>query len=234
MFKALPAVIGCLVLVAGCNQQKVAEPKLDNEKNKASYTIGVQMGMQLAPQKDELDMDSIMLGFNHAFNDSELKMTQEDMQTTMQSFQQTLMAKQQAKMKEAGDKNAKEGEAFLAENKNKEGVTTLDSGLQYKVLKSGDGESPTAEDTVVTHYRGTLVNGEEFDSSYNRGQPVTFPVSGVIKGWTEALQKMKVGDKWELYVPPELAYGERGAGPKIGPNSVLVFEVELLDIKKDK
>ena len=147
-------------------------------------------------------------------------------------FQQEIQNKQIAKMKEASEKNAKEGAAFLAENKNKEGVITLESGLQYKVLKSGDGPSPKETDTVVTHYRGNLINGEIFDSSYKRGQPATFPVSGVIAGWTEALQKMKVGDKWQLFIPSNLAYGENGAGQKIGPNEVLIFELELLEIKK--
>jgi FKBP-type peptidyl-prolyl cis-trans isomerase FklB len=135
-------------------------------------------------------------------------------------------------LKTAGDANKKEGEAFLAENKKKDGVKTLKSGLQYKIIKAGTGASPKAEDTVVTHYRGNLINGQVFDSSYTRGQPATFPVSGVIKGWTEALQKMKVGGKWQLFIPSDLAYGDHGAGQVIGPNAVLIFEIELLEIKK--
>jgi FKBP-type peptidyl-prolyl cis-trans isomerase FklB len=134
-------------------------------------------------------------------------------------------------MKAQGEKNKKEGEAFLAENKKKEGVKTLPSGLQYKVIKEGTGKSPKATDKVSTHYRGTLIDGTEFDSSYKRGQPATFPVNGVIPGWTEALQLMKVGSKWQLFIPSKLAYGERGAPPVIGPYSVLIFTVELLAIK---
>ena len=151
--------------------------------------------------------------------------------------QKQMQAKQQEKLKEAGDANKKEGEAFLAANKGKEGVVILPSGLQYKILKEGAGPKPTASDSVVCNYRGTLINGAEFDSSYKRGQPATFPVSGVIKGWTEALQLMAVGSKWQLFIPSELAYGERGAGADIGPSSTLIFEVELLSIEdksKDK
>ena len=129
------------------------------------------------------------------------------------------------------EKNLKDGEAFLAENKKKDGIVTTDSGLQYKIIKSGDGPSPKPEDTVTTHYRGTLIDGREFDSSHKRGQPASFPVKGVIKGWTQALLMMKVGDKWELYVPPELAYGDQQRGEVIEPNSTLVFEIELLEIK---
>jgi FKBP-type peptidyl-prolyl cis-trans isomerase len=138
-------------------------------------------------------------------------------------------------MQAVGDANRKQGDAFLAENKGKEGVVTLSSGLQYKILSAGTGPKPTTSDSVVCNYRGTLVNGTEFDSSYKRGQPATFPVSGVIKGWTEALQLMPVGSKWQLFVPSELAYGERGTGADIGPYAVLIFEVELLSIQsKDK
>ena len=139
--------------------------------------------------------------------------------------------KQEEKMKLAGDANQKEGAAFLAANKTKEGVVTTSSGLQYKVLKQGDGPKPTATDSVVCNYKGTLINGTEFDSSYKRGQPATFPVNGVIKGWTEALQLMPTGSKWQLFVPADLAYGARGAGQDIGPNATLIFEVELLSIQ---
>jgi FKBP-type peptidyl-prolyl cis-trans isomerase len=139
--------------------------------------------------------------------------------------------KQQAKMQVAGDANKKEGEAFLADNKSKEGVVALPSGLQYKVLKEGNGPKPTATDSVVCNYRGTLINGTEFDSSTKHGGPATFPVNGVIKGWTEALQLMPVGSKWQLFVPPDLAYAERGAGGDIGPNATLIFEVELVSIQ---
>lgn len=230
MFKAFPAVIGCIGLMASFST--LAEAKLDSQKNKASYTIGVQMGMQLSQQKNDIDMNSVIEGFKDAFSGTKPQLSMEEMQQAMQTFQQKVRDEQMAKMKELGDRNAKEGAAFLEKNKEKEGVKTLKSGLQYKVLKTGDGASPKASDTVVTHYRGTLINGEVFDSSYKRGEPATFPVSGVIKGWTEALQKMKVGGKWKLFVPADLAYGERGAGKTIGPNAVLIFEIELLEIKK--
>ena len=230
MLKAFPAVIGCLGLIASFSS--MAETKLESQKDKASYTIGIQMGMQLSQQKDEIDMNSVIQGFTDAFSGKQPQLSMEQMQQAMAEFQQSIQAKQMARMKEIGDKNAKEGAAFLAENKNKPGVKTLPSGLQYKVITEGKGEIPKATDTVVTHYRGNLINGEVFDSSHKRGQPATFPVSGVIKGWTEALQKMKVGSKWQLFIPAELAYGEHGAGQMIGPNAVLIFEIELLEIKK--
>ena len=230
MIKAFPAVIGCIGLMASFTS--MAETKLNTQKEKASYTIGVQMGMQLSQQKEEIDMNSVIQGFTDAFSGNKPQLTMEEMQQVMTAFQQDIQAKQMAKMKALGDKNAKEGAAFLAENKKKKGVKTTESGLQYKVLKSGNGETPKATDTVVTHYRGTLIDGKVFDSSYKRGQPATFPVNGVIKGWTEALQKMKVGDKWQLFIPAELAYGPQGAGNMIGPNAVLIFEIELLEIKK--
>jgi FKBP-type peptidyl-prolyl cis-trans isomerase FklB len=145
-----------------------------------------------------------------------------------------MMAKQQELAKIVGEKNQKEGEAFLAENKKKEGVITLPSGLQYKVIKAGSGNKPKATDTVSVHYQGTLVNGTEFDSSYRRGQPVSFPVNGVIPGWTEALQLMEAGAKWQIVIPSNLAYGDRGAGPQIGPNATLIFEIELISIQEPK
>ncbi len=157
-------------------------------------------------------------------------MTEDELQKTMSVFQTELMKKQADAAKVAGERNMKEGESFLAENKKKEGVMTLPSGLQYRSLKTGDGKLPKIDDTVICHYRGTLVNGTEFDSSYKRNQPATFPVKGVIKGWTEALQMMPVGSKWQLFIPPELAYGATGGGP-IEPNATLIFEVELLSIK---
>jgi FKBP-type peptidyl-prolyl cis-trans isomerase len=158
-------------------------------------------------------------------------MTEDEARAAMMAVQTELRKKQQEKMQEAGAANKKEGESFLAANKTKDDVVTLPSGLQYKILTQGTGPKPTASDSVVCNYRGTLINGAEFDSSYKRGQPATFPVGGVIKGWTEALQLMPVGSKWQLFVPSDLAYGERGSGPNIGPDSTLVFEVELLSIE---
>jgi len=152
----------------------------------------------------------------------------------MTTFRAEMMKKQQAKATEASDTNKQVGQKFLAANKAKEGVVTLPSGLQYKIIKQGDGPKPTASDTVVTNYRGTLIDGTEFDSSYKRGEPATFPVGQVIKGWTEALQLMPVGSKWQLYIPSDLAYGERSPGGEIGPNSTLIFDIELLSIQDNK
>ncbi len=158
-------------------------------------------------------------------------MTEDQAKAALTEVQNEMRKKQQAQMQEAGEVNKKEGDAFLAANKGKDGIVALPSGLQYKILTAGTGPKPTVADTVVCNYRGTLINGTEFDSSYKRGQPATFPVSGVIKGWTEALPLMPVGSKWQLFIPAELAYGERSPGPEIGPNSTLIFEVELLSIQ---
>lgn len=226
--KLYSGIICSLILIGGCSAE--ADDKLETTKDKASYTIGVQLGSQMAQTKDDIDIDKVMLGLKESFAGKEPRLKKEDMMAAMKEFQQEIQQKQQAKMAEAAGKNAKEGEAFLAENKKKEGVVTLPSGLQYKVITAGKGKSPKASDTVVTHYRGSLIDGKVFDSSYDRGEPVTFPVNGVIPGWTEALQKMKVGDKWQLFIPANLAYGEHGSGP-IGPNSVLIFDIELLEVK---
>ena len=239
MLKTTPkliAGIGLVTLLSACNQQVTAAKdesvKLDNQANKASYSIGVQMGAQMAPMKDLLNQDAIIMGFKDTISGTEPKLSAEEMQTAMQGFQKTIMDKQQAEKNAASASNGAEGEKFLAENKTKDGVTTTASGLQYKVVNAGTGETPKATDTVVTHYSGTLISGKVFDSSYKRNSPATFPVNGVIKGWTEALQLMKVGAKWQLFIPADLAYGERGAGANIGPNQVLIFEIELLEIKK--
>jgi len=169
-----------------------------------------------------------------ALADGKTLMTEEESRAAIAELQAESRKKQEEKMQLAGDANKKEGEAFLEANKTKEGVVTLPSGLQYKILQAGTGPIPTSADSVVCNYRGTLINGKEFDSSYKRGQPATFPVSGVIKGWTEALKLMPVGSKWQLFVPADLAYGARGAGPDIGPNSTLIFEVELISIQAKK
>jgi FKBP-type peptidyl-prolyl cis-trans isomerase FklB len=161
-------------------------------------------------------------------------MTDDEAKAVLTGLQGELQKKQEAMMSAMGSANKKEGDAFLAANKSKDGVVALPSGLQYKILTKGSGPKPSAGDTVVCNYRGTLINGKEFDSSYKRGQPASFPVAGVIKGWTEALQLMPVGSKWELFVPSDLAYGDRGAGPDIGPGSTLIFEVELISIQGKK
>ncbi len=238
MLKAIPTAvvsIGLTVLLTACNHESGStekEIKLDNQTNKASYSIGLQFGSQISKIKDMVNQDAIILGFKDSLSDAEPKMTTEEMQTTMQAFQKTMMEAQQAKQAELAASGKSEGEKFLAENKKKEGITTTESGLQYQVITEGKGDSPKASDTVVTHYTGTTIDGKVFDSSHKRNAPATFPVNGVIKGWTEALQLMKTGAKWKLFIPSELAYGERGAGANIGPNQVLIFEIELLEIKK--
>jgi FKBP-type peptidyl-prolyl cis-trans isomerase len=210
---------------------------LKTQEDKFSYAIGMKMGANFKKQSVPVDANILARGVKDALAGGTTLLTDEEAQAAIMEVQKQMQAKQQEKLKEAGDANKKEGEAFLAANKGKEGVVTLPSGLQYKILKEGAGPKPTASDSVVCNYRGTLINGTEFDSSYKRGQPATFPVSGVIKGWTEALQLMAVGSKWQLFIPSELAYGERGAGADIGPSSTLIFEVELLSIEdksKDK
>jgi FKBP-type peptidyl-prolyl cis-trans isomerase FklB len=192
--------------------------------------MGLNLGNSLIRQPFEVDMDIFMKGFTDAVKKRKPLMTDQEMRDTEIVFQKEMGEKQAQMMKTAGEKNKKEGEAFLAENKKKEGVKVLPSGLQYKVIKEGTGAIPKATDSATVNYNGTLIHGTEFDSSYKRGQPATFQVNGVIKGWTEALQLMKAGSKWQLFVPSDLAYGEKGAGPQIGPNAVLIFEVELLSI----
>ena len=205
---------------------------LTTDKQKASYAIGMNWGTGLHRQGIDLDTPALLQGMKDALAGGKTLMTEEEASAALKKLSSELQAKQQAKAKEEEASNAKEGAAFLAANKSKPGVVTLPSGLQYKILKEGSGPKPTATDTVVCNYRGTLVNGTEFDSSFKRNEPATFPVSGVIKGWTEALQLMGVGSKWQLFIPPDMAYGARGTpnGP-IGPNSTLIFEVELLSIK---
>ncbi len=213
-------------------QQPGAQLNLPDNRTKASYIIGTNIGGQMKADDLNLDLNALMKGIQDGMAGAPPAMTQEEMQKVMTAFRQEVEAIQAKKAAVAGGANKDEGLKFLAANKAQPGVTTLPSGLQYKVLKQGNGPSPKPTDQVTTHYRGTLINGKVFDSSYDRGQPATFPVNGVIKGWTEALQLMKVGDKWQLYVPSELAYGERSAGQDIGPNSVLIFEVELISIGK--
>ncbi|HEY3277200.1 MAG TPA: FKBP-type peptidyl-prolyl cis-trans isomerase [Syntrophorhabdaceae bacterium] len=204
---------------------------LKTPKEKLSYSIGVDIGNTIKRQQIETDPSVLAQGLKDAVSGSKLLLTDQEMREIMVAFQKDMVAKQTEMLKKVGETNKKEGDAFLAENKKKPGVVTLPDGLQYKVIKEGTGKMPKATDTVTVQYRGTLVNGSEFDSSFKRGEPATFQVSGVIPGWTEALQKMKTGSKWQLFVPPNLAYGERGAGNIIGPNSTLIFEVELVSIK---
>jgi len=214
-----------------------SNPAFKSEKDKVSYAIGMNVGRNLQRSSIDVDPAIVAKGIQDTLAGKTV-MTEAEAQTTLTQLQTDLRKKQEEKAQQAGEANQKEGEAFLAANKSKPGVVTLPSGLQYKILTAGTGPKPTATDSVVCQYRGTLINGTEFDSSYKRGEPATFPVNGVIKGWTEALQLMQVGSKWQLFIPADLAYGTRGAGPDIGPNSTLIFEVELVSIKgkdtKDK
>ena len=225
----LSMVLGIVLLVSQANAEE--KKALQTTKEKQGYSIGVDMGNRLKSNALDIDTDSLAQGLKDALSGGKLLLTEQEMKETLAGLQKELMEKQAERTKQIAEKNKKEGEAFLAANKTKEGVKTLPSGLQYKVIKEGTGKTPKAEDTVVTNYRGTLTDGTEFDSSYKRGQPATFPVKGVIPGWTEALQLMKEGSKWELFIPSNLAYGERGAGNVIGPNATLIFEIELISVK---
>lgn len=208
---------------------------LKTQKDKTSYAMGMNVGTGLRKQSIDIDPEILARGLRDAFSNGKTLLTEEEARTVLTQLQSDMRKKQQELAQQAGEANKKQGLAFLEANKTKDGVVALPSGLQYKVLQEGTGPKPTATDSVVCNYRGTLLDNTEFDSSYKRGQPATFPVTGVIKGWTEALQLMPVGSKWQLFVPAELAYGERGAGGQIGPNATLIFEVELVSIQsKDK
>ncbi len=191
----------------------------------------MNIARRLKDQPVDLDNAALVQGFKDELSGGKAQLTDDQAETELKQLSAEADLKQQQQQQKAAEANMKEGQDFLAANKAKEGVVALPSGLQYKVEKQGTGPKPTAGDTVVCNYRGTFLNGQEFDSSYKRGQPATFPVSGVIKGWTEALQLMPVGSKWQLFIPADLAYGTRGAGGVIGPNQTLIFEVELLSIK---
>lgn len=220
------AFFGCASLAQAQNEKS----QLKDQKQKVSYGIGYNLGQNL--MRDNLDLDPQVLakGIMDAMTKQKPQMTEDEIRSTLLAFQQQLQKDAQAKMQKAAQANVAKGKKFLADNAKKEGVKTTKSGLQYKVIKSGSGKTPKLDDRVTTHYRGTLIDGTEFDSSYKRNQPATFPVNGVIGGWTEALQLMKEGDKWQLFIPSDLAYGERGSGPDIGPNEVLIFDIELLKV----
>jgi len=226
------AVLGVLFLAVPLSAEE--NIVLKDQKDKVSYSIGIDIGNNLKNLKVDMNLDLLVRGIRDVLSETKLLMTEQEIRSTMMAFQKELMAKREQQMKVLGEKNKKEGESFLAENKKRAGVTTLPSGLQYKVFKAGTGKTPTDTNTVTVHYRGTLIDGTEFDSSYRRGQPATFQVKGVIPGWIEALKLMQEGAKWQLFIPPNLAYGERGAGSVIGPNATLIFEVELISIQEKK
>jgi FKBP-type peptidyl-prolyl cis-trans isomerase FklB len=209
-------------------------PALPTEKDKLSYAIGMNVGKGLHHDGVDVDPKVLLRGLQDAMSGGQTLLTDDEARTVIVQLQNQLRSKMEAQRTQASETNKKEGEDFLAANKSKPGVVALPSGLQYKILKEGTGPKPSATDTVKCSYRGTLINGTEFDASDKHGGAITFPVNGVIKGWTEALQLMPVGSKWQLFIPSELAYGARGAGSDIGPNETLIFEVELLSIEPPK
>lgn len=228
-FKTLLGALSAALLIY--TSHAVAD-KPKTEVEKFSYAIGYQIAQGFINQgfeRDGLDVDTEALGaaIRDVLDGNELQLTVVEMRSVMAGIQQRVQAKRQ----EVANQAKADGDAFLAANKDKDGVVTLESGLQYKVLKSGSGKQPSAEDTITAHYKGTLIDGEVFDSSYQRGAPATFGVNQVIPGWTEILQLMHEGDKWQVYIPSELAYGERGAGQDIGPNETLIFDIELISVK---
>ena len=208
------------------------KPALKDQNEKISYSLGMSIGSSLKFQGADVNVDLLARAIKDTLVGTNTLLTQQEAQETMRAWQMELRNKRTEQQKVQGDKNKKEGDAFLTDNAKKPGVILLPSGLQYKVLASGTGKTPASNDVVKAHYKGTLTDGTEFDSSYTRGQPFVSPANRVIAGWTEALTKMKVGDKWQLFIPPNLGYGERGAPPKIGPNAVLIFEMELLGIEE--
>ncbi len=218
-------VLGAVLLASQLGAQD-----LKSQKEKMSYIIGMDIGKNLKNQSVDIDQAALGKGIKDALSGGKSSLTDEETRETMAAFQKEMIAKAQA----LGEKNKKEGAVFLGENKKKQGVIALPSGLQYKVITAGKGKKPKPTDTVTVQYRGTLIDGTEFDSSYRRGQPATFPVNGVIPGWTEALGLMQEGAKWQIFVPSNLAYGEKGAGGQIGPNAALIFEVELISIQEKK
>ena len=222
-------VFGLLALSLSLSAWGKEPAGFKTDKQKFSYTAGYQIGQNLKRQNLDLDSKAFSQGTQDAITNAKPRLTPEEMQAAVQTQQK----KDQEKLAAVAKKNLEAGQAFLEANKKKDGVVTLASGLQYKVITEGKGKQPKSTDTVVAHYRGTLINGTEFDSSYQRNEPATFPVTGVIKGWQEALPLMKEGAKWQVFIPADLAYGTRGAGGAIGPNEVLVFEIELLSVKSD-
>ena len=236
--KFLTKAIFCITMMAfifGCQnakqQSNTTVPETDREK--ISYAIGVNMGQSISEIKDEIDLSMLQKGMTDKIQGKELQVSDDEAQSLLMAFSEKLKTRQQEEMALLAQKNLEAGKAYLEENKIKEGVITTESGLQYQVLKEGEGKSPEKSGKIKVHYEGTKLDGSVFDSSYKRGEPVTFQVDQVIRGWTEGLQLMKEGGKYRLYIPADLAYGARGAGQQIGPNEVLIFDVELLEILND-
>lgn len=238
MKKTLVAVAVASAFLVGCVEEKAPEPvekpyALDTETKKLSFGLGMVLGERLKADFETMDYDALRRGVEAAYAEDESLMTRADVEKVLMEAQQKKLEQAQQEAAELADKNKQAGMDYMAENAKKDGVTTTESGLQIEELTAGTGASPTAEDTVKVHYKGTLLDGTEFDSSYSRGEPVSFPLNGVIPGWTEGLQLMKEGGKSRLVIPADLAYGPAGAGGSIGPNATLVFEVELLEINPE-
>ena len=236
MRRAVICLIGLVVLLPflslATDQDRAAVTELNSFAEKISYVLGQEIGNSFKESPVEIDLDIFIQGMSDSLKGSKSLLDADETNQIKQEFSRQVQQSRQTQMAALSEKNRVDGEAFLAANKNKEGVVTTASGLQYKVMNKGDGPKPQDNDRVTVHYRGTLLDGTEFDSSYKRGQPATFQVSGVVRGWTEALQLMNVGSKYRLFIPSDLAYGKRGAGRKIGPNSALIFDVELLGIEE--
>jgi FKBP-type peptidyl-prolyl cis-trans isomerase FklB len=226
------SILTLALLLISCQNNAQENVELKTRKDSVSYAIGFNIGQNFKTQKIDIDPAIVAAAMRDLMNDAEAKLTEEESQQVWMSYQQELMAQQQKEREESGVKNLDAGKKWLADNKGKDGVVTTASGLQYKIIKMGEGAIPTKDDKVKVHYRGKLIDGKQFDSSYDRGEPAVFPITGVIPGWTEVLQLMPVGSKWEVYIPSELGYAERGAGQDIGPNATLIFDVELLGIEK--
>ena len=224
------AILGMGFLFASAFCFAGEKPELKDQKDKESYSLGYQFGQAMKAQGVDINLEAYNAGIQDALGGTKPSLSPEEMNKTVSELQKRVMAARQKELKEIGERNLAAGKAFMEENKKKEGVKTLPSGLQYKVLTEGSGKTPKAADQVTVNYKGAFINGAEFDSSYKRGKPATFQADKVMRGWTEALQLMKEGSKWQLFIPPELGYGERGKGP-IPPNSTLIFEVELISVK---
>jgi FKBP-type peptidyl-prolyl cis-trans isomerase FklB len=225
--------LSCLLILASQPLWAADSTKgMETQKDRESYSIGYEVGLSMKKDGVEVNFDRLIDGLQDAIQKKEPRLKEEEMRKLIGDLRKKTLEAQMKKLQEQTAQNALESEKFLEENKKKEGVKTTASGLQYRVLKEGDGAIPKPEDQVRVHYRGTFIDGQEFDSSYSKGQPITFRCNAVIKGWVEALTMMKVGSKWQLFVPPDLGYGKNGAGQRIPPNKVLVFDVELLGIEK--
>ena len=236
MRRAVIILIGLVILLPflslATDEQKDTDVELKSFEQKLSYMLGQQIGNNIKESPTEIDLDIFVRGIKDSVKGNKSLLNEEETNEIRKEFSRLIQESRNQKMAALSAKNLKDGETFLTENKQKVGVVTTESGLQYKVLKKGDGPKPLSTDKVTVHYRGTLLDGTEFDSSYKRGKPASFQVGGVIRGWTEALQLMNVGSKYQLFIPSDLAYGQRGAGQKIGPNSMLIFDVELLSIEQ--